>query len=526
MESVQRLAAIDIGTNSVRLVVAEPLPDGSYAVLDEERAMTRLGRGLSASGRLSDDAFAMSLEALGRMKAIAEGREAKLVRVVATSAVREASNGAEFRKAVWRTHRLRVEVISPEEEAQYALLSASRRFPIEGRSLAVADLGGGSLEVVLAAGSVVDRVISLDLGAVRLTDMFCLSDPLKERDWRRLRRHIDHALKRDLGKLPFPVEVLIGSGGSFSALGAMARFERDGREGTSHGTQLTRAEAARLLARMLELPLEMRRQMPGLPPGRADIMIAGAAVVTRLARYLGVRQLVVNEGGVRDGLILSAIGGSRGVGPVEGRMEGVRDFARRCRSNVRHCEHVADLAGRLFDGMRRRADLPASARELLTAAARLHDVGFLVSHEKHHKHAFHLIMHSDLPGFSAREVEVIANVVRYHRRALPSRDHTAFARLQKADRRLVKGLAGLLRVAVALNRTHAQLVTDVRLRRRGDRTTIEIVAEQEPEVELWDARRKAALFGDAFKTDVAVRWRRPAPQLRLVASVRRAGGAA
>ena len=520
-----RLAAIDIGTNSIRLVVAEPSVDGAYTVLDEERAMTRLGRGLAASGRIADDAFAMSLEVLGRMKAIAEGREARLVRTVATSAVRDAANGPEFQKAVWRAHRLRIDVISSEEEAHYALISATRRFPLEGRSVAVADLGGGSLEVVLAAGSVVDRVHSLDLGAVRLADMFCTSDPLSEKDWRRLKRHIDRALKRDVGKLPFPIEVLVGSGGTFSALGAMARYEREGREGTPHGAQLTRSEAVRLLARMRELPLEARREMPGLPPGRADIIIAGTAVVTRLARHLGVRQLLVNDGGVRDGVILAALG-TGPAAPAEGRLDAVRDFARNCRSNRHHCEHVADLAGRLFDGMRRRADLPAAAREVLVAAALLHDVGFLISHVKHHKHAFHLIMHSDMPEFSTGEIALIANVARYHRRAMPKKSHASFDGLSTPEQRLVRRLAGILRLAVALNRTHADLVSDIRIRRRGDRLILEVVAEREPEVELWDARRKAGLFMKAFKMDVSVRWRRQRAKLTLVPPARRAGSAA
>jgi exopolyphosphatase/guanosine-5'-triphosphate,3'-diphosphate pyrophosphatase len=199
------------------------------------------------------------------------------------------------------------------------------------------------------------------------------------------------------------------------------------------------------------------------------------------------------------------LGGAPSAAPPT-RLDAVRRFARRCLSNERHGGQVAELAGRIFDGLRNRYGLDAPSRELLVAAALVHDVGFLVNHAKHHKHAYHLIMHSDLAGWSAREVEVIANVVRYHRRAYPKRAHANFARLTKADRRLVRRLAGILRLAVALNRSHQQLVTDVRCHARRGRVTLVAVAGQEPLVELWDARRKAGLFERAFDARLTVKW--------------------
>lgn len=505
--AVAPLAAIDIGTNSIRLVVAQPEVDGTYRVLDEERIVTRLGQGLTRSGRLADEAIARSLEAIGKMRAIADGFGVAELRTVATSAVREAENGAVFRREAWRRHRVRVEVISSDEEARLAFESASRRFPLEGRASAIVDIGGGSVEVVLAAGTVVDQVVSLPLGAVILTEGFCHADRMDSHDWRRLRRHIDETCRTVLGKPPFAPEVMIGSGGTFSALAQMVRYEREGREGTAQGYAITRAEATRLLARLLEVPVSQRRNLPGLPPGRADIILAGAAVVARLTKYLGVRQIVVNDGGLRDGLILSMIAdlpGPRTAAPTAsgGRLAAVRAFARKCRSNERHCEHVAMLAGELFDGLREVHDLPPEGRELLAAAALLHDVGFLVNHAKHHKHAYHLIMHSDLPGFSAREIEIIANVARYHRRAHPKRSHANFRRLERHDRRLVRRLAGILRVAVALDRTHTQRVTGVRCHAKKHRIRLTLLTTADPTVELWDVRRKLGLFERAFGVEI------------------------
>jgi exopolyphosphatase/guanosine-5'-triphosphate,3'-diphosphate pyrophosphatase len=442
--------------------------------------------------------------------------------------VREAENGVLFRREAWKRHRVRIEVISPDEEARLAFASAVRRFNLEGRSVAVADIGGGSLEVVLSAGSVVDQVHSLPLGAVRLTERYVRSDPPRKKHWKALRRAIDRALAAEIGRPPFTVDVMVGSGGTFSALGAMMRYEHEGSEGNPHGYTITRAEATRLLAWLLELPEAQRRQIPGVPPQRADIIIAGAAVVARLAKHLGVRQILVNDGGVRDGLLLSmmvdlGLAAAPSPSPPD-RLDAVRRFARICRSNERHGAHVAELAGQLFDGLRRRAGLPASARELLVAAALLHDIGFLVNHAKHHKHAYHLIMHSDLPGYSAREIELIANVARYHRRAYPKRAHPNFRGLPREDRALVRHLAGLLRLAVALNRSHQELVRGLRCEVRRGRLRLSLDAQQEPSVELWDVRRKAGLFERVFNLRLAARWAAPAgsarPALRVVRAAR------
>jgi exopolyphosphatase / guanosine-5'-triphosphate,3'-diphosphate pyrophosphatase len=521
-----RLAAIDVGTNTIRLTVAEVENDGTYRILDEEREMVRLGEHMDQTGRLSDEAMQRALAALGKMKAIADGFEVTEIRAIATSAVREASNGAAFCREVLRRHKVQIDVISGDEEAQLAFRSATRHFNLDGRSSAVVDIGGGSVEVILAAGTVIDQVHSLPLGAVRATERWVRSDPLRPKHWRAMRKEIDRTIRTAIGHPSHRAEIMVGSGGTFTALAHMSQWQREGRHGSVQGYMLTPAEVVHLLDRLREAPLDARRQIPGLSPDRADIIVAGATVISRLLKRLGTQQILVNERGLREGLLLRMISELPGRATVPqlpqagDRMEWVRLFARKCRANERHCEHVAKLAAQIFDGIQRRFDLPSYARDVLQAAALLHDIGYLISHSKHHKHTYHLIMHGDFPTFSPHEVELIANVARYHRRAFPRKSHPNLVRLSRDDRRLISQLSGILRIADGLDRTHTGSVTAVQSRVLRNRTRLTIEASTAPEVERADAERKSDLFQEAFGTELDLVWRKQQRRRRVVSPPR------
>jgi exopolyphosphatase/guanosine-5'-triphosphate,3'-diphosphate pyrophosphatase len=523
-----RLAAIDIGTNTIRLVVAEVQEDDTYRILDEEREMVRLGEHLDRTGRLSDEAIERGLSALGKMKAIADGFQITELRAIATSAVREAANGRAFIREVLRQHKVRIEVISGDEEAQLAFRSAARHFDLQGRSTAVVDIGGGSLEVILSAGTAIDQVYSLPLGAVRVTERLVRSDPLRDKHWKQMKEEIDRTLKGAFRQEAHRAEIMVGSGGTFTALAHMSKWQREGRHGSVQGYVLTPAEIIHLLDRLREAPLETRRQMPGLSPDRADIILAGASVIARLVRKLGSQQIMVNERGIRDGLLLHMISElpnrtSANQLPQSGnRIEWARHFARKARSNERHCEQVANLALQIFDGLKARFGLPASSRDLLQAAALLHDIGYLISHSKHHKHAYHLILHGDLPGFAPHEIELIANVARYHRRAFPKKRHENLARMTADERRLIARLSGILRIADGLDRTHSQTVTAVKLRAIKNRLRLSIEAPISPQVECADAQRKSDLFEQAFDTKLELVWRPARSRRKAVPATRSA----
>ncbi len=301
-----RLAAIDLGTNSVRLIVAQIDGPDMYRVLDDEREQTRLGFRLDQTGRLDDANAEATLDALRRMKAIAADLGAGALRTIATAALREAENGPQFVDLARERIGLEIEVISPEEEAELALRSVRQHFGLD-RPTAIVDIGGGSMEVVFTTAGSIDRIHSLPLGAVRLTERFVHSDPVSESDWRALRAGIDRELKDTLRKPVSATSDMIGSGGTFTTVARMAMRDRRGERGPVQGYSMSRAEFEHQVRRLREAPLAQRRNIPGLSPNRADIILAGATTVSLLARRLDVERILINDLGVRDGLLLDMI---------------------------------------------------------------------------------------------------------------------------------------------------------------------------------------------------------------------------
>jgi exopolyphosphatase/guanosine-5'-triphosphate,3'-diphosphate pyrophosphatase len=505
------LAAIDIGSNSIRLLVAEVNPDGSYRVLDDEKQTTRLAKGIAQTGALSEETIGESLETLGRLKAIAEGYGAEGLEVIATSAVREAANRQRFLQLARERVGLDVEVISATEEGELSFSSVARHFDIKDTDVAVIDLGGGSVELVLAAQGVIEEIYSLPLGAVRLTEEFVRSDPLADGDYRRLKKHVRKWFAKVVGEPTFVPHVMIGAGGTFTALAHISMRQRGQVYGGVGGYELNRSEVRHIFEHLRGLPLAARRTVPGLHADRADIILAGLLVVERLMKFLGVNWLQVHDRGVRDGLLLRMIGrafpGRAAAAEADyDPLAGVRQFAAACGFEPKHAQHVQRLARQLFDQLAGPLQLPPGERVLLEAAALLHEVGNLINYARHHHHSYHLIIHGDLRGLTPRQRELVANVARYHRRAGPKSRHENYARLLPAERETVKRLSALLRLADGLDRTHTQHVREVRCAWDDGRLTLTVTAERRPEVDLWGARQKGKLFEKVFGVKLAFDW--------------------
>lgn len=423
-----RLAAIDIGTNSIRCIVVEVTKTGSFRVLDDEKATVRLGEGLAASGSLSQAAWERAVTALTRMKKIVDGYGVKAIEAVATSAVRKAANGAAFIAAIAEQVGVAVVVISGEEEAELAALSVRNHFDMEGARYAMVDIGGGSLEVVSALGTHIEEIYSLELGAVFLTEKFMAGDSARQPGQDKLRKYVRSSLKEVFAGERSQFQCLVGSGGTITAIAAMVMAMRGEGYGSVHRYEVLRSEVVHLLAMLARKTVKERREVPGLNPDRADIIVAGVTVVDELMRFFDANVLRVNERGIREGLIVKAL---RTHGLIPGAAEprtwrdAVLEFGRSCHMDEDHALHVTKLALKLFDALEPAYGLGAGARRMLEAAAILHDVGYFINYSSHHKHSYHLIRHADLFGFTPREREIIANAARYHRKALPKKKHDA-----------------------------------------------------------------------------------------------------
>ncbi len=307
-----RLAAIDIGTNSIRLIVAEPLRGGNYRILDEEKDSTRLGEHLSTTGRLDPQAIEKSLSALRRMKQIAEGFQITDLKTIATCAVREAANGEEFCRRAREELGLDIEVIGAEQEARLAFASVQRAFDLSGKNVAVVDIGGGSTEIVLAYGNLIEAVYTTQLGAVRLSELH--ADSGTSEGFAALLTAIDRHLRKHTKHPVFVPHTLFGSGGTFTNLAAMVMASK-GQDGVPmRGYQVTRADVRHLLERLRKTSLKDRAGVPGLSPDRADIIVAGLAIIDRVMNRFEVNVVQVHNRGVRDGLLLSMIDQSIGAG--------------------------------------------------------------------------------------------------------------------------------------------------------------------------------------------------------------------
>jgi len=500
-----RIAAIDIGTNSIRCIIAEASIDGTFKILDDEKATVRLGERLAMTGVISEEASNRAFETIQRFQKLLAGMNVEAVEAVATSAVRIAANGKELVAKLSDVLGHPITTISGEEEAELTSTSAMANFDMYGKHFAMVDIGGGSVEIVTAYGNHVEEFYSLDLGAVVMTDRFLTSDPITENELRKLQRHIRENLKRTFTGKKISVDSLIGSGGTLTAIGCMAMQMRKDNYVSIHGSEVLRAEVVHLLAMLIHKDLKGRRTIPGLNQDRADIIVAGVVLVDELMRFFDANRVLVNERGIREGLLIRAmkrLGIASGNSHPPTWKDAIRDFARSCHVDEAHALHVAGMSLSIFDALALPFGLKASERKLLEAAAILHDSGYFISYGSHHKHSYHLIRHAELFGFTPRERELIAQIARYHRKSLPKRKHDAFLALKGKDQVTVARLGGILRLADGLDRRRNCLIQEVSCLFGGTTITLTVTAKEDVSVEIFGANAKKDLFEKAFGSTV------------------------
>jgi exopolyphosphatase/guanosine-5'-triphosphate,3'-diphosphate pyrophosphatase len=494
-----RIAAIDIGTNSIHMIVVRVRPDLSFEVIDREKEMVRLGAGGLDGRSLTPTATTAALQTLTKFRRLADSHKVDEIVAAATSAIREADNGGDFIGEVAKKTGVQIRVISGTEEARLIHMAAVYGVHMGGSPAVVIDIGGGSIEVTLGTASHLTHAKSFKLGVIRLTERFVRTDPLDDRDERRMVKYINKELGEYVDSIAErKFERVIGTSGTILSLGSLAITESGAPETTDLRNRRVPAKAIhRLRKRLSGVDLEARLHMDGLDPRRADIIVAGSVLLDTVLRRLGATEMTLCDLALREGLVLDYIHrNSATIRKMERypdvRRRSIVELGERCGYVAAHARHVAELALTIFDQTRAVHGLGDQEREWLEYGALLHDAGVHISYERHHRHSYYLIKNGELRGFEPEEIEVIALLARYHRQATPKRNHEGYGLLKGGLRRTVKTLAAMLRLAEGLDRSHAQIVTALDVVPHGDEYRIRLRTSGDAELELWAAHRHAA----------------------------------
>ena len=513
IEQPETLAAIDVGTNSFHLVVVRLLGNGKFSVIAKEKMTVRLGQSPSQIKHLSEEAMGRGIEAL-KLFALVAARTASPIRAVATSAVREATNRDEFIQRVLEETGIEIEVVSGFEEARLIYLGILQALPVYNERIGLFDIGGGSTEFVVGEEGRIRYANSFKIGAIRMTQRFFPEERVTPDQIDRcklfLRGEIYHAAEEIRRSSP---RVLIASSGTAQTIAAMALMKRTGSvPETLNGMTITRREVNDIVQQIVRArTFDERGALPGVDPRRADILVAGGVTLETIMEECGFKELTISTYALREGIVLDTIhkieGEHHGMAHLSDlRYETVMRIGRMYNFDEAHGRHVADLALSIYDALQPLHRLEEESREHLEAAALLHDIGYYISHDSHHKHSQYLIQNSEALGFTNDEIAIIANVARYHRKSHPKGRHPGFAELRGADQSRVRYLSAILRVADGLDRTHKGYVE--RIETSVDDRSIHFRVSSptgiSPTYELWSANRKKGLMEETFQRDVTI----------------------
>lgn len=504
-----KLGILDIGTNSIHMILVNIKRDLHVEVLDRAKDFARLGEMTFVEGKLSPAVMNRGVAAISRFKKLAELQGIQKIKAVATSAVREAVNGGDFVDLIAQKTGVKVKVITGEEEARLIYLAVKHSIPLTDNPYLIVDIGGGSVEIIVASAKGLLHAWSVKLGTLRLKGQFIRSDPPSKKELERLLDHLQQVLKPILAKIHgYGIKTLVGTSGTILNLAAMAHLQENSVPiERFHNSRVQAPAFHKLHERLVKSDSKARLKIRGMDPQRNDLIIPGSLVLTYIMRKSGIEELILCEEAIREGMVYDYAPKHRYKIELESevpdlRMRSVLQLAKKCDYRVEHAQHVAQLALSIYDQLRRLHRMGLVERELLHYAALLHDIGYHISYKKHHRHTYYLIKNGGLNGFEEREVEILANLGRYHCRSSPKKSHENWEKLSMGDRKVVKCLAAVLRLADGLDRSHFSVVKQVQCRLNGTKVKFHIKASSDPELEIWAAEKKKDLFEKVFDKEI------------------------
>jgi len=504
---------IDIGTNSIRLFVVRFNPNHSYTVLTRQKQQVRLGEGEFEEEEILPDAMDRAAIVCRTFLDLARTFACEEFVAVATSAAREAANQNELLTRLRHEAQLDVRVISGREEARLIYMGVASGTHLGDRQALFLDIGGGSTEIAVGDQLQYRYLGSLKLGAIRLTNLYIGSQaagPVPPALYRTIQQHVKNVIFYDMEKIKkHTIDLAIGSSGTILNLAEIAARTLH-QNGSAKADELSYRDLKKVAAQLCALPLDARRKVPGMNPERADIIIAGAAILETVMKELRIAAIRVTNRGLQDGLLadyLSRMDEFPLFGDLSVRQRSVLQLGRSCGINEAHARTVTTLALELFDsGKRQKLHAYGDAeRELLEYATFLHDIGSFISYTNHHAHSWYIISNAELLGFNHKEIAVMASIARFHRKKTPGKKTGEMPDLDPKDRNLVRVLSVFVRLAESLDRSHAALVHHVRFSRvEKDRVLLHVTARGDCQLELWGAEGEKKAFYRIFGRNLAL----------------------
>lgn len=481
-----KIAAIDIGTNSIHMVIALEEEHRLFEIIDREKEMVQLGKKSLMQGRLTEDAIERGLSALKSFKAIADSHNVDVIICTATSAVRESSNGKQFVRRVKAETGIDIRVLSGTEEARMITLAVRNVVDLKDRRALIIDIGGGSMELIVADARNIYFATSIKSGVIRLTERFMKQDPPAAKDLKRLNkwlmRKLDPLSKRIQDLSP---SIAVGTSGTILALGALVSENRKANKQKSGKERMNINDLEELNENLQEMTIEERLKIPGLDKKRAEQIVAGGVLVETVMDKCRMNELLLCDRALREGLIADFLIRKNPSTPGkiqarELRSKSVLNLINRWEYDRVHAEHASKLALQLFDALDEFHSYGLKERELLEYASLLHDIGRVISYPRHHKHGWYIVKNSNLIGFRPAEIDMIAAVVGFHRGRKTKRSDLYIRHLKRKERKAVQFMTAVLRVVDGLDRQHNQSITRIQAKREGPRHISVFLYADEP----------------------------------------------
>ncbi|MGA9120277.1 MAG: Ppx/GppA phosphatase family protein [Bacteroidota bacterium] len=498
------LGAIDVGSNAIRLAIAEVGPDRAIAVSSTFREAVRLGQDVFTRGVLAEETIDAAVAAFGRFREIAAQQGATRIRAVATSAAREALNRDLFVDRIAGSTGIEIEIISPEEEARLIHLAVAHKINLKNKLALLIDIGGGSTEITFASGETILSAESFRIGAVRLLQVLEEKKRGETQFHALLSEYMEAVRKRiarDIGSRTF--DLCVGTGGNIETLTDL----RTQVLGKDRDDILFADELDDLLKRLRSLSYEERVAELGLRPDRADVIVPAALAFRTILKAARIDQVAVPRVGLKDGLLIDMVDelyGERRSARRDQVVAAALQLGRKYQFDEQHAMTVARYAVQLFDQMKSIHNLGLDHRLLLEVAAMLHDIGSFVNAAEHHKHAYYLLTNSPVVGLGQPQMMLVANIARYHRKSMPKVQHDGYRILSAKDRVVVSKLAALLRLADAMDNEHASRVTEISVEFKRPKVAIRLKGTGDLLLEKWALVKKSEMFEEVFSVKLAI----------------------